>query len=367
MEFKEKRMRRKLVTAFCLIFACLFSFASAQVAFAAQDTVSVSLKVEQVFSKPNSSTNVDGKFAYTLTALDSKNPMPEESDSDTFKFTINGTSEIELGQITFDDVGQYDYEIKLDSSVKYSKAYKCDDEVYTVSVYVKRVDDELKTEVIIENKAGNKVDSIDFEHSYSPLATELSSNPKVKKTVSGKPSADSTFIFRLIAEDENYPMPKDSVDGVKAVTIAGEGETEFGAWSYTEEGTYVYVVSEVNAGEAGYKYDDVVYTITDVVTDEDGQLVLERTITDGQKKEVESYDFINVYDPNTPTPTSAPDDPKGTVPSAGNPLLPGNPITGDNMSTTGFYILIGVFGLIAVGCVAFLILYKRRNDKLPGA
>lgn len=97
-------------------------------------------------------------------------------------------------------------------------------------------------------------------------------DPPVKKTISGTPSEDGTFTFKLEAENKSNPMPDGSNDGVKLMTIMGAGEEDFGTWSYTEFGSYHYTVSEANNDESGYTYDTTVYTITDIVTDVGGQL-----------------------------------------------------------------------------------------------
>lgn len=363
MSFNQKGVHRKLTSVLCLVFAFLMFFTFSQDAFAAQDSTSLPLSVEQIFVKPASSTNVNGVFTYKLTALHPSFPMPEGSNSDGYSFNIDGNNKVDLEPIVFTKVGEYTYELKLDSSIEYLSAYKCDDVVYTIKVLVKRNDDGFFTEHAITSSATkDKVDNMSFQHSYKPLPTDLTADTPIRKTVSGTPASASTFIFKLAAASEEYPMPEGSVNGVKAVTIVGAGEDSFGSWSYTDEGTYTYTVTEVNSGESRYTYDSVVYTITDVVTDDKGQLVCSRTLKNSDGNDVDSYDFVNKFD-DTPDPTTPT---LSTVPSnPANPDVPANitpvgPKTGDDLSTTKFFVLIAVFGVVAIGCAVYLFTNKRK-------
>lgn len=120
-------------------------------------------------------------------------------------------------------------------------------------------------------------------------------DPPVKKIVTGNPSQDGTFTFRLTAEDITEPMPSGSRGGVKEVTIRGAGTYEFGLWKYTEAGIYRYRITEVNTGEKGYIYDSTEYTLTDTVSYREGKLVLDSVITDDEGSEVSSIIFNNRY------------------------------------------------------------------------
>ena len=91
-------------------------------------------------------------------------------------------------------------------------------------------------------------------------------------------------------------MYKRQVEGIKTISIAGSGKGEFGTWSYQKEGNYYYKITEVNTGESRYTYDPVIYTITDMVKDADGQLVVNRVVTNEAKKQIDSCIFINKYE-----------------------------------------------------------------------
>lgn len=87
----------------------------------------------------------------------------------------------------------------------------------------------------------------------------------VYKVVSGIPATTETFTFRLSAQN-NAPMPAGSVNGVKTVTIAGTGNTTFGAITYTAVGDYLYTISEAAGSSGDYAYDTTVYDLTVQVT-----------------------------------------------------------------------------------------------------
>ncbi|MGL6200572.1 MAG: Spy0128 family protein [Lachnospiraceae bacterium] len=289
-----KNIREKQLILFGMLLVIMLPMLFPQSANAAS-MADVTLEVEQVFTKPEDSNAAD-TFTYTLMALESSNPMPVGSSGNTYTFPISGTDKVELGTITCSTTGTYSYEITQSVSVEQT-GYTYDTQVYTVWVYAKYVDGDLKTEVVVINDKGVKVSAITFANTYAPLTSDpdIMVDPAVKKTVNGTPSEDGTFIFKLEAENKSNPMPTGSEDGVKLMTIMGEGEEDFGTWSYTEIGTYHYTVSELNNDESGYTYDTTIYTITDLVTDADGQLEVTRTVTNVNNEPVDSYDFVNQY------------------------------------------------------------------------
>ena len=297
MSVIQKTRRGRKIIAFCLLTGCILTMASARNASAAPSTHPVTLTVEQAVTMPEKST-ADDTFTYQVTALETGIPMPSGSVGGAYTFTIDGTGDAAVGAIDFTHAGVYRYEVRqVIASPKTGYAY--DGQVYAVSIYVKNTGTGLAGEVIVQNSDGDKVGNLRFENTYSPLASDpaVMVDPPVKKTVTGSPGRDGTFKFKLEAKDSANPMPAGSREGVKTITIAGSGEEDFGTWSYTAAGSYNYTISEVNTGEAGYKYDQTVYTIADSVKDVDGRLVVERTVTDGANKQVSVCAFTNEYKP----------------------------------------------------------------------
>ncbi|MGL6200507.1 MAG: Spy0128 family protein [Lachnospiraceae bacterium] len=277
-----------------MLMAILLPWLSPQAADAAS-TVVIQLEAEQVFTQPEGCQAAD-TFSYTLTAEDSGCPMPVGSSGDICTFTMSGTETVTIGTIAYRTMGTYNYIIKQTMEPE-QRGFTYDTQEYTMSVNVIGMDEGLKTQVVIKNNTGNKAAAISFENTYEPLASDPSImvDPPVRKIVNGTPSVDGTFTFKLEAEYKLSPMPTGSTDGVKLITIVGEGEEDFGTWSYTEAGTYHYIISEVNNDESGYAYDTTVYTITDLVSDVEGQLEVTRTVTNINNEQVDSYDFVNQY------------------------------------------------------------------------
>ncbi|CUX68217.1 T surface-antigen of pili [Clostridium sp. C105KSO15] len=292
----KSNVHNKWITVQRLLLFCLLVIGFPFNAHADADSVSVSLYVDQVFIKNSSATDVNHVFSYDLISLDTGNPMPQGSSSSIYSFTAAGTGVEIIGLITFSNTGIYRYEIKGKQSVP-ARGYFYDTQVYSVTIYVKQTGTDLSANIIVKKNDGSKVDRIRFENVYTPLASDptIMVDPPVKKTVSGNPPSASSFTFSLTAQDKTNPMPEGSASGFKYITIYGSGEEEFGPWIYTREGTYYYTISEVILSDTRYTYDHSVYTITDVVKDIDGQLVVTRTVTNDANKRVESCIFINKY------------------------------------------------------------------------
>lgn len=121
-------------------------------------------------------------------------------------------------------------------------------------------------------------------------------NPPVQKRIIGDtPKNESTFTFVLTAKESSFPMPAGSSGTVKEISITGAGSIGFGDITFTKPGTYVYNISEKNTGVDGYTYDTTVYTVTYTVTQEDGVLKVQRTISDSKANSVTAVEFTNSY------------------------------------------------------------------------
>lgn len=335
----------KRIAVFFLCLVCLFTAALSLTAHALIDSAAVTLCVDQTFTKNSTALGLKSEFSYEFLPLKATNPMPAGSLGNIYTFKIDGTDVFYISPITFTETGVYQYQIKgvFPSS---ALGYTYDDQVYTITVYVRTPDQKnLIADIMLQKSDGSKVDGVKFEHIYTPLASksELMVDPPVQKTVSGSPSKAGVFTFLLTAGNPENPMPAGSVNGVKTISIAGPGEKEFGTWTYTAEGTYYYTISEKNTGEAGYTYDSTVYTITDVVKDVNGWLAVSRTVTNGSNKQVQTCTFINKYSKN------GIDGPK----------------TGDDAGNELYAILVRLGVIIAVGCILYLLSVRKHGKDSP--
>ncbi len=344
----------KRIPVLCLLVVCLLMALPPFAAHAAADPALVTLRINQVFTSNSSVSGVENSFSYTLTALDTGNPMPAGSVDGIYSFAVKGTANHGVDPMSFVEAGVYRYEIKLAKPGTVAIGYHLDESAYTVTAYVRRSSGKLAPEITIQKNGTSKVGSILYEHTYTPVPSkpELMVDPPVKKTVSGTPSKTSTFQFTLSAKDQGSPMPAGSVGGVKTITIAGSGEKDFGPWVYTQEGTYFYTISEVNTGETGYTYDTNLYTITDTVKDAQGQLEVTRIVTNNANKQVQSCSFINKY--------SGSDNDGGST-GTGTTSSGKGPKTGDDISIEFYTITFwaGLSGMAA--CILCLIFMGRKR------
>ena len=162
-------------------------------------------------------------------------------------------------------------------------------------------------------------------------------DPPVRKTISGDtPTTDETFTFSLSAQPElstlpsgmtSMPMPGGVSEQTVTTTIVGSGSSEFGTFTFTAPGTYVYKIVEVDSGTANYEYDSSEYLVTYVVTESGWNLYSARTITkDGVVVTEAEYSFVNTYTtPENPVDPDEPDEPD----EPDNPTKPDKPTASD--------------------------------------
>lgn len=352
-----KRIKKPAMLCVAMLL-CFFSIVSAQTVVYAANPVQVKIGVEQLLEQTGSGTGANDTFCYKLRPLQPANPMPAASTC-----AINGSSSSELGPITFTQTAVYEYELTLDQSPPGTE-YLCDTQVYTISIHVRQSGNDLVPETVVRNANGDKVDKALYTHKYRAAATDpaVMSYPPVKLTVEGNPGRPSTFSFVLTAKDPLSPMPAGSKDGVKTVSITGSGEASFGAWSYTEAGVYYYTVTQINTGIDGYTYDLSVYTITDTVTEADGQLVLNRVVTNSAGKTVQTCIYINQYEEPV-VGGKTPNNGNGANGNGASPAGKG-PKTGDDTNISALITRITLSCLAAMGCVRYLLIgTKRRKNR----
>ena len=133
--------------------------------------------------------------------------------------------------------------------------------------------------------------------------------PIVHKKVSGANARPATFVFewtavpdeRTLPAGRSYlPMPNGvNADQTQVSLQTGtEKETTFGSLSFTQAGTYVYRLKEINTGAANYTYDETSYTITYVISiDKNHNMIGKRTIERGGEllPEASACTFTNTY------------------------------------------------------------------------
>jgi pilin isopeptide linkage protein len=387
---EEKTLRKFAMIAMAMIILTLAVLVPLT-ALAADNPLKIT--VNQAF------TTSGGVFMYILKPLTPGIPMPAGSTDERYTFTIIGTGSTEVEFSFFGEPGVYKYDLRQ-VIIEEIVGYTYDKSVYTIEAHV---DEELNVIVVVyvtgrEGYEDNaKADDITFSNQYAYDPPEfLMVDPPIVKTVFGYPSRASTFAFRLEAKDPSYPMPADSVGGTKTIYITGSGKGEFGTWNYYQAGTYYYTVYEVNTMIDGYTYDEARYTITDMVSEDHGKLVLYRVVHNSTNRQVTSLIFNNYYDdgptgggeptpptdpPSTePPPPSEPSEPTGPdyvpgtqeietkpdfdindggTPGGGTPVGGRDseelPKTGDESQRTLYATMFAMSSIIAIGAAIYLI------------
>lgn len=318
------------------------------------------LSVKQVITVEDGSPSSE-QIAYHMEAVTPGAPLPGGATGN-FLFDISGTeAEYVLPDITYTEPGTYVYSISRVSGGELT-GYTYDDAAFTIEVYVSPGTgvDGWNINQSVKDADGYKCAGIEFDHHYKPLASDPSImvDPPVKKQVDGAPDKDGNFRFSLTAEKETNPMPEGSKDGRKLMTIVGPGEKDFGTWPYTHTGTYRYSIAEVDVGEEGYTYDNSIYTITDVVTDQSGVLKVDRTTTDVDNNPVTAFSFTNKYKKSPGGGSLWPPGGQGMNTGSGNTVL-----TGDAIRMLAMEIL---SVLAAISLIVVAGIYRRRHKDKEG-
>ncbi len=241
-------------------------------------------------------TPSDKTFTFNITASE-ENPdgaiLPEDKTA-----TVTGAGTASFGNITFSKAGTYNFEIKETKGK--DTGYTYDESIWTLTVVVVDNDSQLEVQSYSYTKAdGTKSnDGAEFTNTYSVEPTEFT--PKVSKTVKGDTPSDKTFTFNITASEENPEngaiLPED-----KTATVTGAGTASFGNITFSKTGTYNFEIKETKLEEAGYTYDESVWTLTVVVVDNESQLEVQSysyTKADGTTSN-DGAEFTNTYNVNS--------------------------------------------------------------------
>ena len=222
------------------------------------------------------------EFTFTIAPVNGA-PAPTKSEG-SVTFDATGQKTVDFGTFTFKQAGDYEYTV---TEGTLPAGWTASSTTATIKIHV------------ADNGQGQLVATVtqvgEITNTYG--VKPVTADPPVTKVIEGDVPADKmpTFEFTLTPDDAANPMPAESSNGSKTVTINGAGSTEFGEISFAKPGTYTYTVTETKGGGTGWTNDRSAYTIKYEVTDKgDGTLGVARTITkNGQT--VESDTFTNTY------------------------------------------------------------------------
>ena len=245
--------------------------------------------------------DITGKFTFVVTSDDLNAPLPERTS-----VTNGANGSVDFGAITFtlDDLnralgvtsGNAADDAKVAAPRSYTFVYKVtesgevpgvtNDPAATKTVSIK-VTDDGKGNLTAERVGDAKDPAFAFTNTYTvePQDSSVTDQVTVTKALTGRAMAAGEFSFELLEGDQVVATGVNDAAG--SVTLS--------AVTYTEPGTYRYVLREVGAGTvaAGVTYDGATFAVTTTVVDNgDGTL--------GVTHELDGSDaaaFANVYQP----------------------------------------------------------------------
>lgn len=194
--------------------------------------------------------------------------------------------------------------------------------------------------------------------------------PEVKKNLEGRQWTDEdSFTFEMKLMSEN----SDNVENSEQTLTIKKGETENSSYTkkfdditFTEVGTYKFIVSEVNGGAVknGITYDDTKYEITVVVSDDgNGNLIADvsgnedvtfnNKYTKPDNSDDSDDDSGDSDDSDKPVDSDDSDDDSNvTIPN--DQGVPSNPDTGSNS--------FGILAFAATAAIAIVAINRRKKD-----
>lgn len=177
--------------------------------YASSGSAGVQIPVRQIFTVKQGTAPKGGDvFYYKLVPEQADNPMPEGSKDGMYSFSMEHTQGGALPEITYDKVGDYEYQIEQ-AVAEEKDGYGYDRRSYTVMVSIRNRDGSgLYADLILKNEAGEKVENAAFENTYTgkkvigPTGTNGTSPNYTTPSSQNRPlvkTGDETRLFVLAA------------------------------------------------------------------------------------------------------------------------------------------------------------------------
>ncbi len=312
----------------------------------------------EVVVGPSGKVNISGSKSYTDkdgNALDITDgqfsfKLIDSNDETVSTAKVNSDGTFVFDDITYDTVGTYRYTVKEVNNISYD-GITYDTTVYDVVVNVTEdTNENALVATVTYMLDGENVETMSFVNSYS--TTPATIHLVGTKVYTGATLTDDQFTYQLLDSDNNV---------IITATNNADGTIDFGTLTYETIGTYTYTISEVNDEQENVTYDDSIYKVEVVVSDNGlGELVahISYSVDDEEKATVI---FENTYNEVTETP----EDP--TTPSETTTTVEETPSTPTETTTTevktgddsSYELWIGMMGLALIGLG--YIYYERKH------
>ena len=222
----------------------------------------------------------EDKFEFGLTSEDNA-PMPRS----TTAFATKGHADISFGEIAYDKPGTYVYKVSENHAgttvdgIAYSKNVA----EFTVTV---KPNEKGKLEASATKTSGET----EFKNTYAADHVESSVTDQIKatKSLTGRDLEADEFSFEL------HEVKGEGSELIETVKNDANGNVAFSPIEYTEIGQHTYTLREVKGNAGGITYDENVYTIVTIISDNGkGQLVATHKLKGAE--DVKSIEFKNAY------------------------------------------------------------------------
>ena len=229
-------------------------------------------------------------FTFTLTRMDGGAAdavvLPAQTSITTEAIRFGNATVIGFDAITFHAAGVYTFSIAENTT---GIPGMTDAPAQAVTVKVTDTDGVLSAAIVASTTDDTPTSgALTFTNTYKPQS-KVATDPPVEKKVVGTYTPDTDETFTFILSPVSYTAPDGwtntmtpaemPISADREITITGSGKKEFGPYTYTMAGTYVYTITEKPGSNPDYSYDGSTYTYTDVVTDTNGELSFKRTMT----------------------------------------------------------------------------------------
>lgn len=257
-------------------------------------------------------------FEFTLSAYDditkkAVNPTDGEEatvilPTNASGITISKTDEghtANFGNITFEEVGTYKFQIKETKGNAKNVTYDSHSSIITVVV----TDDNEGALVATPSYSGKMV----FENVYTP--DPVTATLTGTKTLNGRTLKAGEFRFHIevaAGTDNETPLP-----ATRTIGNAANGSVTFPTMTYTKAGTYKYTISEIKGHLAGVTYDGATIEATVKVTYDSATGLLVPVVTYKKSTGGTAFEFVNTYT-SEPTDSINISAVKTVTPSDGN-------------------------------------------------
>ena len=224
-------------------------------------------------------TNED-KFEFGLTS-EGNAPMPESK----IAVATKGHAGISFGEIAYHKPGTYVYKVSEKHAGTTVDGIAYSDNVAEFTVTVKP-NEKGKLEASATKTSGET----EFKNTYAADHVESSVTDQIKatKSLTGRDLEADEFSFEL------HEVKGEGSELIETVKNDANGNVAFSPIEYTEIGQHTYTLREVKGNAGGITYDENVYTIVTIISDNGkGQLVATHKLKGAE--DVKSIEFKNAY------------------------------------------------------------------------